>query len=68
MCEEEVAEKMDECDSGGRGSDKGLGAEDEGSTAPLPERVSYIYLIWTFSGNLVVYLCFLYVIILFLLL
>ncbi|KAL0372144.1 UNVERIFIED_CONTAM: Casein kinase-like protein HD16 [Sesamum calycinum] len=37
---EEVAEKkMDECDSGGRGSDKGLGAEDEGSTAPVPERV-----------------------------
>ncbi|PIN10662.1 Casein kinase (serine/threonine/tyrosine protein kinase) [Handroanthus impetiginosus] len=36
---EEVAEKMDECDSGGRGSDKGLGADDEGSTAPVPERV-----------------------------
>ncbi|XP_051129637.1 casein kinase 1-like protein HD16 [Andrographis paniculata] len=37
---EEVAEKkMDECESGGRGSDKGLVAEDEGSTAPLPERV-----------------------------
>ncbi|KAL0447437.1 UNVERIFIED_CONTAM: Casein kinase-like protein HD16 [Sesamum latifolium] len=37
---EEVAEKkMDECDCGGRGSDKGLGAEDEGSTAPVPERV-----------------------------
>lgn len=40
---EEVAEKkMDECDSGGRGSDKGLGAEDE--AAPLPERVRYIIL------------------------
>ncbi|KAL0330381.1 UNVERIFIED_CONTAM: Casein kinase-like protein HD16 [Sesamum radiatum] len=36
----EVAEKMDEYDSGGRGSGKGLGAEDEGSTAPLPERVA----------------------------
>ncbi|PSS01217.1 Casein kinase 1-like protein [Actinidia chinensis var. chinensis] len=34
---EEVGEKkMDEFDSGG---DKGLAAEDEGSTAPLPERV-----------------------------
>ncbi|CAA0821324.1 Protein kinase family protein [Striga hermonthica] len=30
---------MDECDSGGPGSDKGLGADEEGSTAPLPERV-----------------------------
>lgn len=40
---EEVAEKkMDECDSGGHGSDKGLGAEDEGSTAPIPERVRKI--------------------------
>ncbi|CDP08183.1 unnamed protein product [Coffea canephora] len=38
---EEVGEKeiMDEYDSGGRSGDKGLGAEDEGSTAPLPERV-----------------------------
>lgn len=36
----EVEEKeMDECDSGGNGS-KGLGAEDEGSTTPIPERVS----------------------------
>ncbi|GFQ07008.1 casein kinase i homolog 2 [Phtheirospermum japonicum] len=36
----EAAEKeMDEFDSGGRGSDKGLGAEDDGGTAPLPERV-----------------------------
>lgn len=30
---------MDEFDSGGRSGDKGLGADDEGSTAPLPERV-----------------------------
>ncbi|KAF2302013.1 hypothetical protein GH714_031333 [Hevea brasiliensis] len=37
---EEVAEKkMDEFDSGGRSGDKGPGAEDEGSTAPLPEKV-----------------------------
>ncbi|KAL5786275.1 hypothetical protein ACOSQ2_008667 [Xanthoceras sorbifolium] len=38
---EVVAEKkMDEYDSGGRsGGDKGPGAEDEGSTAPLPEKV-----------------------------
>lgn len=37
---EVVAEKkMDECDSGGNGSGKGLGAEDEGSTTPIPERV-----------------------------
>ncbi|XWS17690.1 hypothetical protein CRYUN_Cryun33cG0089000 [Craigia yunnanensis] len=37
---EEVAEKkMDEYDSGGGSGDKGPGAEDEGSTAPLPEKV-----------------------------
>ncbi|KAL6547555.1 Casein kinase 1-like protein hd16 [Orobanche hederae] len=30
---------MDEFDSGGRGSDNGLGADDEGTTAPLPERM-----------------------------
>lgn len=36
-----AGKKMDECDSGGNGSDKGLGAEDEGSTAPIPERVRY---------------------------
>ncbi|XP_059460768.1 casein kinase 1-like protein HD16 isoform X1 [Corylus avellana] len=33
---------MDDCDSGGAGGhsgNKGLGAEDEGSTAPLPEKV-----------------------------
>lgn len=41
---EEVKRKMDPYDnSGGRGSDKGLGAEDEGSTAPIPERVSSIF-------------------------
>lgn len=41
--EEEVGEKevMDEYDSGGRSGDKGLAAEDEGSTAPLPERVCF---------------------------
>lgn len=39
--QEEVGEKeiMDEYDSGGRSGDKGLRAEDEGSTAPLPEKV-----------------------------
>lgn len=38
---EEVGEKqMDEYDSAGQSGDKGLAAEDEGSTAPLPERVS----------------------------
>uniref|UniRef100_A0A3Q7JDB1 non-specific serine/threonine protein kinase n=1 Tax=Solanum lycopersicum TaxID=4081 RepID=A0A3Q7JDB1_SOLLC len=31
--------QMDEYDSGGQSGDKGLAAEDEGSTAPLPERV-----------------------------
>ena len=37
---EEVGEKaMDEYDSGGRSADKAPGAEDEGSTAPLPEKV-----------------------------
>ncbi|KAG6420343.1 hypothetical protein SASPL_116868 [Salvia splendens] len=36
---EDVEEKnMDECDSGGNGS-KGLAAEDEESTTPIPERV-----------------------------
>ncbi|RAL38001.1 hypothetical protein DM860_000695 [Cuscuta australis] len=30
---------MDEYDSGGRSGDKGLGPEEEGNTAPLPERV-----------------------------
>ncbi|XP_074579326.1 casein kinase 1-like protein HD16 [Curcuma longa] len=38
--EEGVADKrMDEFDSGGRNADKLLGVEEEGSTAPLPERV-----------------------------
>lgn len=42
---EDVAEKkMDDGDSGGRPSEKGLGADDEGSTAPLPERVRCIKL------------------------
>lgn len=44
--QEEVGEKeiMDEYDSGGRSGDKGLGAEDEGSTAPLPEKVLTLFL------------------------
>ncbi|KAJ9546658.1 hypothetical protein OSB04_019201 [Centaurea solstitialis] len=38
--EEKVVEKkMDDNDSVAASADKGLGAEDEGSTAPLPERV-----------------------------
>ena len=41
---EEVGEKaMDEYDSGGRSADKAPGAEDEGSTAPLPEKVVTIF-------------------------
>ncbi|KAB1218513.1 Casein kinase I isoform delta-like [Morella rubra] len=37
---EEVGEKqMDDCDSGGRSKDKAHAGEDEGSTAPLPEKV-----------------------------
>ena len=32
-------EDMDEDDTPGRSADKALGAEDEGSTAPLPEKV-----------------------------
>ncbi|KAJ4718048.1 putative Casein kinase [Melia azedarach] len=40
--EDEVGEKnMDEFDSGGRSNDKAnAGGEDEGSTAPLPEKIS----------------------------
>jgi PHD/YefM family antitoxin component YafN of YafNO toxin-antitoxin module len=43
--EEEVADKkMDEHDSGGgRSAEKGPGADDEGSTAPLPEKVSFCF-------------------------
>ncbi|KAK6129677.1 hypothetical protein DH2020_036543 [Rehmannia glutinosa] len=37
--EDAADKKMDDGDSGGRGSEKGLGAEDEGTTAPVPERV-----------------------------
>lgn len=46
--EEEVGEKvlgegaMDDNDSGGFSADKAPGAEDEGSTAPLPEKVVLI--------------------------
>ncbi|KAE9452324.1 hypothetical protein C3L33_15775, partial [Rhododendron williamsianum] len=35
----EKEKEMDECDSGGRTGDNGLAGEDEGTTAPLPERV-----------------------------
>jgi len=35
-------EAMDEYDSGGRSADKALGAEEEGSTTPLPEKVMLI--------------------------
>lgn len=39
--QEEVGERrMDEFDSGGKSADKLAGGEDEGSTAPLPEKVS----------------------------
>lgn len=41
---------MDEFDSGGRGSDRGVEAEDEGSTTPLPEKVSVICLSWKKCG------------------
>lgn len=37
------AAAMDERDSGGRSCDKGVGAEDEGSTAPLPEKVKIVF-------------------------
>uniref|UniRef100_A0A2P2LHP8 non-specific serine/threonine protein kinase n=1 Tax=Rhizophora mucronata TaxID=61149 RepID=A0A2P2LHP8_RHIMU len=37
---ESAVKKMDEYDSGGRSAERGPGAEDEGSTAPLPEKVS----------------------------
>lgn len=42
---------MDDCDSGGAGGHsghKGPGADDEGSTAPLPEKVSFYSLISCF--------------------
>lgn len=35
-------EAMDEYDSGGRSADKAPGAEEEGSTTPLPEKVIFI--------------------------
>ena len=56
---EKQEEEMDEYDSGGRSGDKGPAADDEGSTAPLPEKVSlslfynfflvYFYLIILFK-------------------
>lgn len=42
--EEVAVKRMDEYDSGGRSADKGPGAEDEGSTAPLPEKVNFSFL------------------------
>ena len=36
--------KMDDVDSGGRSADKPHAGEDEGSTAPLPEKVWYLLL------------------------
>ena len=39
-------EAMDEYDSGGRSADKAPGAEEEGSTAPLPEKVFFLFLIY----------------------
>lgn len=47
---EGVGEKaMDEYDSGGRSADKGPAPEDEGGTAPLPEKVDSILQIFSFS-------------------
>lgn len=57
VLKEEVAEKMDEYDSGGRSGDKGPGAEDEGSTAPLPEKVFLFPLLPYLFGNLLVVFC-----------
>lgn len=55
--EEAGEKKMDEDDSGGRSGDKGLGAEEEGSTAPLPERVPFsslsLFLSVSVSDNVV---------------
>ena len=48
---QEVEERaMDEYDSGGRSGDKGLAAEDEGSTAPIPEKVFLSFQILFFFG------------------
>ena len=41
---EEVGEKPMDDDSGARSNDKGHAAEDEGSTAPLPEKVWFFFL------------------------
>lgn len=49
---QEVEERaMDEYDSGGRSGDKGLAAEDEGSTAPIPEKVFLSFQILFFFWN-----------------
>lgn len=48
---QEVEERaMDEYDSGGRSGDKGLAAEDERSTAPIPEKVFLSFQILFFFG------------------
>lgn len=39
---EGAVKPMDDCDSVGRSGGKDLGAEDEGSTAPLPEKVQFV--------------------------
>lgn len=46
---EEVEERsMDEFDSGGgRSGDKGAAAEDDGSNAPLPEKVFYFCFVFS---------------------
>ena len=40
---------MDEFDSGGRSGDKAPGAEDEGTTPPIPEKVHSVSHFATFS-------------------
>lgn len=42
---ENKKEGMDDYDSGGRSADKAPGAEDEGSTAPIPEKVVLISIV-----------------------
>lgn len=43
------AKGMDEFDSGGRSGDKAPGAEDEGTTPPIPEKVHSVSHFATFS-------------------
>ena len=42
-------EGMDEYDSGSRSADKAPGAEDEGTTPPIPEKVHSVSQVATFS-------------------